>query len=534
VSSSAWYRNAVVYSLSVESFMDGNGDGVGDFAGLRSKLDYLESLGVDALWFAPTQPSPGRDDGYDIADYYGVDPRYGSSGEFVELVNEASGRGMRVLLDLVVNHTSDRHPWFRAARADRNAPTRDWYVWSSKRPRARRTGIVFPGVQTETWTYDPSAREWYFHRFHAFQPDLDMDNPRVREEIRRIVAYWLQVGAAGFRVDAVPFMIEKPKPNGGRPQLEFEYLRELRDAVQWCKGDAILLGEANVVPRDDAEYFAGGHGLHMMFNFWVNQHLFGALATGDARLVRDALAATRRIPAHAQWAHFLRNHDELDLGRLPAPLRETVFTAFAPDDSMRLYGRGIRRRLAPMLRERRRLELAYSLMLSLPGAPVLRYGEEIGMGENLRLKERDAIRTPMQWSAAPGAGFSTAESLVRPLVGAGPYGYEAVNVDAQLRDSGSLLRWLIGMIRVRKQCPEIGSGKWRALATRRPGVLALRYDLAGRGVVCVHNLADEPVEVTLPVDGDLESLLGHERSTARGGRHRVRLEPYGYAWYRAV
>ena len=532
-----WYRNAVFYSLSVETFMDGNGDGVGDFAGLRDRLDYLESLGVDVLWLAPTQPSPGRDDGYDVADYYGVDPRLGSSGDLAELLSEAEGRGLRVILDLVVNHTSDRHPWFREARSGPDSPRRDWYVWSARRPRAARAGVVFPGHQRSTWTYDRSARGWYFHRFHAFQPDLNLDNPEVREEIHRIVGYWLRLGVSGFRVDAVPFLLEKPQPDGGPPQLRFEYLHELRDVLQWRRGDAILLGEANVVPRDDEEYFAGGDGLHLMFNFWVNQHLFAALATADARPLAKALQATRAIPRQCQWAHFLRNHDELDLGRLPPDLRETVFERLAPEQGMRLYGRGIRRRLAPMLGDQRRLELAYSLLLSLPGAPVLRYGEEIGMGENLRLRERDAIRTPMQWTAGPNAGFSTAERLVRPVVDRGPYRYEEVNVEEQLRRPDSLLRRLTELIRIRKECPEIGSGAWRILPTRRRDVLAVAYERLGSAVVCLHNLADEPRDVTVEpgVDGGerLRSLRGGETSRAPDGRHRLRLEPLGHEWFRA-
>jgi maltose alpha-D-glucosyltransferase / alpha-amylase len=341
-----WYRNAVIYSLSVEAFMDGNGDGVGDFAGLRAKLDYVESLGVDVLWLAPTYPTPNRDDGYDVTDYYGIDPRLGSSGDFAEFLAEAEGRGIRVFLDLVVNHTSERHPWFLEAKTGEHSPHRDWYVWSRKRPRATRSGVVFPGVQRTTWSYDRQVRSWYFHRFYDFEPDLNLENPRVRAEIQRIVGYWLRLGVAGFRVDAVPFLLEKPQPDGGPPQLHFEYLQELREAVQWRRGDGVLLGEANVVPRDDDEYFAGGNGLHMMFNFWVNQHLFASLATADARLLARALTTTRKLPTTAQWAHFLRNHDELDLGRLQPAERDAVFARFAPEPSMQLYGRGIRRRLA--------------------------------------------------------------------------------------------------------------------------------------------------------------------------------------------
>jgi maltose alpha-D-glucosyltransferase/alpha-amylase len=530
-----WYRNAIVYSVSVETFLDSNGDGIGDLPGLTSKLDYLESLGVDVLWLTPTQPSPWRDDGYDITDYYGVDRRLGSSGDFVEMVHEAAARGIRVMPDLVVNHTSERHPWFLEARRDRRAPHRDWYVWSDERPADLTSGVVFPGVQQTTWSYARETRSWYFHRFYDFQPDLNMDNPHVREEIDRVVRYWLQAGVAGFRMDAVPFVIEKAAPGGGKPKLRFEYLRALREHLQWHRGDAILLGEANVVPRDDAEYFADGHGLHMMFNFWVNQHLFASLATHDARHVARALEQTRTIPVQAQWAHFLRNHDELDLGRLPDQLRAGVFDAFAPDAAMQLYGRGIRRRLAPMLGERARLELAYSLLLSLPGTPVLRYGEEIGMGENLRLKERNAIRTPMQWTDAENGGFSSARRLIRPAIDSGPYAYASVNVDAQLRDPSSLLRRLIELIRVRKQCGEIGRGDWRVLRSRNPAVLALEHRGARGGVVCAHNLGVEPADVSLALDAPvLESLLGGGSSRAGNGRHRLRLEPYGYDWFRAA
>jgi maltose alpha-D-glucosyltransferase/alpha-amylase len=529
-----WYRNAVVYSLSVEAFMDGNGDGVGDFVGLRRRLDYLQSLGVDVLWLAPIYPTPNRDDGYDISDYYGVDGRLGTSGDFAEFLSEADGRGIRVMLDLVVNHSSVRHPWFQSARAGDASPHHDWYVWSRKRPRAERSGVVFPGVQETTWTYDRKARSWYFHRFYDFEPDLNLENALVREEIHRIVGYWLRLGVSGFRVDAVPFLLEKPRPDGGPPQLHFEYLRELRELLQWRRGDAILLGEANVVPRDDAHYFANGDGLHMMFNFWVNQHLFASLATADAQLLASALRATRRIPPSAQWAHFLRNHDELDLGRLEPAQREAVFARYAPEHSMQLYGRGVRRRLAPMLGEQRRLEFAYSLLFSLPGTPVLRYGEEIGMGENLRLKERNAIRTPMQWTSSRNGGFSTAEQLVRPAIESGSYGYDAVNVEEQLRRPSSLLRWVTEMIRVRKECPEIGAGDWRILATRDRHVLAVLYERSDGAVLCVHNFDEEPREVTLDLAGAtrLRSLLGREGSHATNGKHVLRLEPLGYEWYR--
>ncbi|HEX8274165.1 MAG TPA: alpha-amylase family glycosyl hydrolase [Longimicrobiaceae bacterium] len=303
-----WYKNTVIYSLDVESFMDASGDGCGDFEGLTRRLDYLQALGVGAVWLAPFQPSPDRDDGYDISDYYGVDPRYGSGGDFVEFVHQAEKRGIRVLMDLVVNHTSDEHPWFREAREDPDSPRRDWYVWSKKRPEGWDKGMVFPGVQESTWTRDPEAKAYYYHRFFDFQPDLNMDNPAVRTEVRRIMGYWLQLGVAGFRVDAVPFVIESTVPDGEQGTLHFEYLAEMRRFMQWRVGDAILLGEANVLPQEAEKYFGadGGSGIHMMFNFWVNQHLFYALATADTAPLAEALLATRDIPHTAQWAQFLR------------------------------------------------------------------------------------------------------------------------------------------------------------------------------------------------------------------------------------
>ncbi|MFL5928105.1 MAG: alpha-amylase family protein [Gaiellaceae bacterium] len=528
-----WYKNAIVYSLDVETFLDANGDGRGDFEGLTRRLDYLDALGVDAVWLTPFQPSPRRDDGYDISDYYGVDPRFGSAGDFVEFMREADSRGIRVLIDLVVNHTSNRHSWFQRARA-RDSPLRDWYVWSDKRPPDWRSGIVFPGTQKQTWSFDAKARSYYFHRFYDYQPDLNMDNPRVREEVRRIMGFWLQLGVAGFRMDAVPFVLETPSRSKRTSPLHFDYLTEFREFLQWRVGDAVLLGEANVPPQESQRFFAGGDGLHMMFDFWVNQHLFLALATGDARPLARALRATGKLPATAQWAQFLRNHDELDLGRLSTDDRKRVFDEFAPEEAMQLYGRGIRRRAAPMLGDSRRLQLAYSLVLSLPGTPVLRYGDEIGMGEDLRLKERNAIRTPMQWSARRNAGFSTAERLVRPVVARGPYGFDRVNVEEQQRQNDSLLRWTMRMIQLRKQCPEIGWGEWRLVPAGSGSVLALEYTWRGNAIVCVHNLAPHARDARLRVGGGTLVDLRHpeELPSDGSGTHHVALDPYGYRWFR--
>jgi maltose alpha-D-glucosyltransferase/alpha-amylase len=531
-----WYRNTVVYSLDLETFQDSDGDGVGDFQGLMSRLDYLDALGVGTVWLAPFQPSPNRDNGYDISDFYGVDPRHGSSGDFVEFIHHARTRGIKVIIDLVANHTSDQHPWFQEARRDADSPRRDWYVWSKERPSDWDEGMVFPGVQKSTWTRDPVAGAYYFHRFYPHQPDLNIHNPAVREEIRRIMGYWLELGVDGFRVDAVPFILESAAPGPAKPELNFEYLYDMRRFAQWRRAGAVLLGEANVLPAENRKFFgAEGGGLQMMFNFFANQHLFLALATEDARPLADAIKATRNLPHGAQWGHFLRNHDELDLGRLSDEDRARVFARYAPEEGMRLYGRGIRRRMAPMMGDRRQLELASSLMFSLPGTPVIRYGDEIGMGDDLRLPERDAVRTPMQWTDEPQGGFSTAAKTVHPVIEDGVYGYRRVNVAAQQRDASSLLRWHMRMIRMRKECPEIGWGTWTILRTGAPAVLAMRFDWEGRVVVTLHNLSDRACEVRIRPDADrLVSLTGGDDSDAGAdGAHRIVLEPFGYHWYRA-
>ncbi len=534
-----WFKNCIIYSLDLETFMDGNADGVGDFEGLIARLDYLDSLGVDVIWLAPFQPTPNRDNGYDITDYYGVDPRHGSSGDFVEFMQQAKQRGMRVILDLVINHTSDQHPWFKAARRNKDSPYRDWYLWSKSRPPDWNKGMVFPGVQKAVWTRDRVAGEYYHHRFYEFQPDLNMENPAVRREIRRIMGYWLQLGVDGFRVDAVPFILERaPLSTSGR-KLHFEHLSEMRDFIEWRTADAVLLGEANVLPKDNLKYFGeSGDGINMMFNFYVNQHLFHALATADTRPLQKAMQQTQKIPPNSQWANFLRNHDELDIDRLKPALRDAVFERFGPEPNMQVYERGIRRRLASMLGDRRHVELANSVMFSLPGTPVIRYGDEIGMGENLDLNERDAVRTPMQWSNDRNAGFSNARGrLSHPVIRDGPFGYRQVNVEDQRRDPSSLLNWMGRLIRARKECREIGYGEWELIPVDAPEVLALCYSWRGRRVFVVHNFSGQPIEIDIRLKGEdaglLADVLGVDDSHAnRQGVHKIHLPEFGYRWYR--
>jgi len=537
-----WYKNAIIYCLSVGTFMDANGDGIGDFSGLERRLDYIQSLGATAVWLMPFQPSPKKDGGYDIADYYGVDPDYGSLGEFVAFTHAAKQRGLRVLIDLVVNHTSDQHPWFQSARSSPDSPHRDWYVWSKERPVNADEGMVFPGVQDTTWTYDSKAKAWYFHRFFNFQPDLNTANPEVLAEILKIMGFWIELGVSGFRMDAVPFVIaEKGSDVGGKPREQFEMLRDLREFLQWRQGDSIILAEANILPEQDLDYFGDdADRMHMMFNFQVNQATFYALAAHDARPLVKAIERTKPRPMSCQWGIFLRNHDELDLGRLTQKQRQAVFSEFGPEKEMQLYGRGIRRRFAPMLAgDPRRIRLAYSLMFTLPGTPVLRYGDEIGMGDDLSLKERDCARTPMQWTSERQGGFSKADKTVLPLIDHGPYGYAHVNVADQRHEQGSLLNWMQGMIRQRKEAPEIGWGDVVALDAGRPSVLALRYEWRGNAVLCVHNLAPEPTEVALDTglpepQGDLlvDLLTGAHSAVGKDGTHCLYLEGYGYHWFR--
>jgi maltose alpha-D-glucosyltransferase/alpha-amylase len=536
-----WYKNAVLYCLSVGTYMDANGDGIGDFQGLMRRMDYLSGLGVSAVWLNPFQKSPGRDHGYDVSDFYSVNPAYGTLGDFVEFTHAAKQRGIRVLIDLVVNHTSNEHPWFQEARRDPDSKYRDWYIWSKKRPAHADEGMVFPGVQKTTWTHDPVAKAWYFHRFYDFQPDLNTSNPAVQAEILKIMGFWIQLGVSGFRMDAVPFIIGTKGADVRKPKQQYDMLRSFREFLQWRVGDSIILAEANVLPNTNMLYFGeDGDRMHMMFNFQVNQNLFYALASSDVRPLAKAMSRTEKRPASGQWGVFLRNHDELDLGRLTKKQRQQVFDAFGPDPDHQLYHRGIRRRLAPMLGgDRRRIELAYSLMFTLPGTPVMRYGDEIGMGDDLSLPERECCRTPMQWSTEPHGGFTKSDKPVMPVINEGPYGYSHVNAAEQRRNSDSLLNWTERIIRMRKEVPEIGWGTFKVLNIRDNAILGLRYDWRNNSVLFLHNFADEPREIrfTAELQGDegrsLINLLSTEHSTVGDdGKHGVCLEAYGYRWYR--
>jgi maltose alpha-D-glucosyltransferase/alpha-amylase len=548
--SDLWWKNAIVYCVDVQSFQDANRDGVGDLDGLTKRIDYLAGLGVTCLWLMPIYPSPERDFGYDVADYYNVAPKYGTLGDLVELVRTARDRGIRVIADLVVNHTSVEHPWFQAARHDRDSVYHDFYVWSDRKPADAHEGVIFPGKQRSTWSYDRVARRWYMHRFYPHQPDLNINNPRVRDEIHKVIGFWLELGLSGFRVDAVPFLIEQVGRANEAVRDPHDYLRDLRSFMSRRRGDAVLLAEANEPPGKLARFFGGRGGqMHMLFNFLLNQALHLSLVRGDATPAIESLRSLPEIPPAAQWANFVKNHDEATFDKLTKREREEVFAAFAPKKSMRLFDRGIRRRFPPMVDgDRRRTELMYSLLFCLPGTPVLFYGEEIGLGDDQRAADREAMRLPMQWSSDDCGGFTTADEsrLPRKPVRDGPFGYLKVNVRAQREDAGSFLNWTERAIRTRKEWPEFGWGDWRILPTRSRETLAHLATWAGGSAMAVHNFADRPVRISLRLPADARDgtgwrhLFGVAPADGRaappppapeGGRLRVELPPYGYHWF---
>jgi maltose alpha-D-glucosyltransferase/alpha-amylase len=510
-----WYKHLLIYNLDVKTFKDSNGDGEGDFNGLTEKLPYLQSLGINTIWLAPFQPSPLEDDGYDIVDYFGVDSKLGGSTGFKKFMAAAKAKNFKVIMDIVLNHTSDQHPWFKAAFEDTSSAKHDWYVWSAKRPKGWDKGMGFPGVEKETWRYQPTARQYYFHRFYKFQPDLNYQNPQVITEAERIMAYWLDQGLDGFRLDAVPFTIDDPRTDSKNPKFDFNILHRLSVFVKKHKPGAVLLGEANVIPKENQKYFGDNHnGLEMMFNFYANQYLFYSLATGNVKKFEEALTKTKVKPGAAQWAWFLRNHDEIDLGRLSKGQLNNVYKKMAPDTTMQLYKRGIRRRLATMLNgDIRRLKMAYSLLYSLPGTPVIRSGEEIGMGDNLKLKERLAIRTPMQWDTTVNGGFTTGTPF-RPVINTVMYGYKTLNVATEQRDNQSLLNFITYIIKQRRAFPEINNGEWKILNEGQNNTLIIQYSYRGKSVITLHNFSEKPREISLPAN------------------QRIRLEGYGFKWLR--
>ena len=539
-----WWKNAVVYCLDVETYMDWDGDGCGDLPGLAQRIDHLADLGVTCLWLMPFYPTAERDDGYDITDFYGVDPRLGTHGDLIEVIRTARDRGMRVIADLVVNHTSIQHPWFQRARQSRDDPFHDFYVWRDDEPPDTSDQVVFPDQEQSLWTFNEPTGEWYLHRFYKEQPDLNVADPRVRDEVAKVMDFWLQLGLSGFRVDAVPFFLEVQAEDRERFPDPHQYLRALRQLVGRRTGDGILLGEVNLPHEQQVDFFGGTDGdeLTMLFDFVGMQALYLSLARGHAGPLTTALAQRPEINPDSQWATFVRNHDELTLDKLTDGERQEVFAAFGPEERMQVYGRGLRRRLPPMLDgDPRRVRMVYSLLFSLPGTPVLFYGEEIGMGEDLDAEGRLAVRTPMQWTSGPNGGFSTADPgrLPGPVVDGG-FAPRFVNVADQRRDPDSLLSFVKLLVRRYRESPELGWGAFTVLEQPHPEVLAHLCSWDDGTLVAVHNLDAEPRTVPVTLEGcgaghRLVDLLSDGEQPVDGdGGVELALDGYGHRWLRVV
>ncbi|MCM5679684.1 alpha-amylase family protein [Schlegelella sp. S2-27] len=530
-----WYRNAVIYQVDPSLFRDADGDGWGDLRGITERLDYVRSLGATCIWLMPIYTSPFKDGGYDVSDHLAIDPRFGDFADMVGLLEKAEELGIHVLVELVVQHTSDQHPWFQQARRDRNSPYRDYYVWADE-PHETEVKPIFPTVEDSVWTWDEVAQQYYRHCFYRHEPDLNHANPKVREEMYRIMAFWLRLGVSGFRVDAAPYMIERAKAADPREDGHW-LLDDMREFVAMRRPEAVLLGEVDVEPEVYSQYFGEGDRMTLLLDFWVNNHLFLALARSEAEPLTRALEEQPQPPEHAQYALWLRNHDELDLERLTEDEREEVMQAFAPEENMRAYHRGIRRRLAPMLGgDERRIAMVHSILFSLPGTPILRYGEEIGMGEDLSRPERLAVRTPMQWSDGPNAGYSQGDPqrFPAPVIDDGPFSYREVNAYAHTLRDDSLLKRTSEMVRMRLSLREIGFGTCRPARVDCKHVLALRYD-NGSSVLMLANLSDHEVEVTVEEDDlhDLVDILDDvEYPRPKGRPLVVQLRGYGYRWMR--
>ncbi len=534
-----WYKDAVFYELHVKAFYDSNGDGVGDFRGLMEKLDYLQDLGVDCLWLLPFYPSPLRDDGYDISDFYGVHPLYGTLADFRAFLRAAHHRRIRVIADLVMNHTSDQHPWFQDARRSPNSRYRNYYVWSQTYQKYADARIIFTDTERSNWSWDADAGAYYWHRFFSHQPDLNYDNPQVRRAMLRMIRFWLDMGLDGFRMDAVPYLYEREGTNCENLEETHAYLREVRKAVDKSHPGRLLLCEANQWPKHVRAYFGDGDECHMAFNFPVMPRLFMSLRSENRLPIVDIIEQTPGIPASCQWGLFLRNHDELTLEMVTDVERDYMYHEFATDPRMKL-NLGIRRRLAPLLGNgRRQIELMTSLLFTLPGSPIIYYGDELGMGDNIYLGDRNGVRTPMQWSGDRNAGFSRADTaaLYSPLITDPVFGYQAVNVEAQLRSPSSLLNWTKRMIRIRKRYPVFGRGSIEFLRPENQKVLAYLRSDGEQTVLVVANLSrfSQPVELDLRrFQGmALVELIGEVRfPCVREQPYFLSLGPHGFYWFR--
>ncbi|MBC7791909.1 MAG: maltose alpha-D-glucosyltransferase [Anaerolineae bacterium] len=534
-----WYKDAVIYQTHIKSFRDSNGDGYGDFQGLITKLDYIESLGVTALWLLPFYPSPLRDDGYDIAEYEAINPQYGTIEDFKQFLAEAHKRGIRVITELVINHTSDQHPWFKRARsAPKDSPERNFYVWSDDPNRYGGARIIFTDTENSNWAWDPVAQQFYWHRFFNHQPDLNFDNPAVLEAVIKAMRFWLRLGVDGLRLDAIPYLVEREGTNCENIPETHVVLKKLRAALDEEFPDRIFLAEANQWPTDVIPYFGDNNECHMAFHFPLMPRMYMALRREDRTPIVEILSQTPRIPSDCQWAIFLRNHDELTLEMVTDEDRDYMYKEYAKDARMRINV-GIRRRLAPLLDNgRRQIELMNALLLSMPGTPIIYYGDEIGMGDNVFLGDRNGVRTPMQWSGSWNAGFSDADSaaLYFPLIVDAPYGYQGINVHAQERTQTSLLRWMRRIIKVRKEYKAFGRGTFEILLPDNRKVLAYVREVENETILCVSNLSRfvQPVELDLERFRDwipVELFGKTEFPKISDKPYFITLGPHAFFWF---
>ena len=536
-----WYKRAVFYEVLIRGFNDANSDGTGDIKGLTQKLDYLHWLGVDCIWLLPIYESPLRDGGYDISDFLKVLPEFGDLGDFVELVDAAHQRGMRIIADLVMNHTSDAHPWFQASRTDPKGPFGDFYVWSETEDRYKDARIIFVDTETSNWTWDPVRQQYFWHRFFAHQPDLNYENPAVQDAMLEVLRFWMDLGIDGFRLDAIPYLFEEEGTNCENLPRTHEFLKRVRKEVDALYPDKVLLAEANQWPADVVEYFGSGDECHMAFHFPVMPRIFMAVRREQRYPISEIMAQTPPIPDNCQWGIFLRNHDELTLEMVTDEERDYMYGEYAKDPRMKA-NIGIRRRLAPLLdNSRDQMELFTALLLSLPGSPVLYYGDEIGMGDNIYLGDRDGVRTPMQWTPDRNAGFSTSDPqrLYLPTIMDPIYGYQVINVEAQMRSNTSLLQWTRRMIDVRKRHPTFGMGSYEELSASNPSVLPFIRKFGDDVVMCVNNLSRFPQ----PVELDMRRFEGMTPVELVGGVHFPRIGelPYlltlpghGFYWFQLM
>lgn len=533
---SDWYKNAIIYQADTAYFFDANNDGIGDLAGVTKRLDYIRGLGCTALWLTPFYLTPFRDNGYDIQDHLQIDPRFGDVADIVMLLEQAEELGLRVIIELVLQHTSSQHRWFQEARKNRQSPYRDYYIWADEAPE-NDDPPMFPGVEKSVWSWDDEAQQFYRHMFYHHEPDLNLACPAVIKEIERVIVYWLRLGVSGFRLDAASHMVKQA--GKGEMKKGFSLLNHLRDFVANRRPETILLGEVDVPPRQYRDYFGNNDRLNMLLSFALNKYMFLSFARQDTRPLAKALEGLPTLPSRACLANWLRNHDELDLDNLTSKEKQEVINAFGPAEEMHIYQRGLRRRLASMFEnDTPRITAAYAVLFSLPGTPIIRYGDEIGMGENLDLHERNAVRTPMQWNATANAGFSRAASnkLLAPVINKGPQRYRKVNVSQSQIEDRSLLHAISKMARTRLGCKEIGSGTCRIIDLNIPAVFAIRYDNDGDALLMVTNIGakKEQVEIDDPGINLLTELMADTRYAKSGiikTPARFTVNGYGYRWF---